>query len=74
MNTIKIRMTTKELDIYTDNEIKGRKGVVPKSVLEVLKFKGYPVPDGLIEAINDGKWEKASKLFKKTSRRIPLFR
>ena len=30
-----------------------------------MKFKGYPVPDGLIEAINDGKWEKASKLFKK---------
>ena len=53
------------IDIYTDNELKGRKGVVPKGVLEVLKFKGYPVPDGLIEAISDGKWEKATKLFKK---------
>jgi len=53
------------IDIYTDNEIKGGKGVIPKSVLEVLKFKGYPVPDGLIEAINDGKWEIASKSFKK---------
>ena len=53
------------IDIYNENELKGKKGVVPKSVLEVLKFKGYPVPDGLIEAINDGKWEKASKLFKK---------
>ena len=53
------------IDIYTDNELKGRKEIVPKDALEVLKFKGYPVPDGLIEAINDGKWEKAGKLFKK---------
>jgi hypothetical protein len=53
------------IDIYTDKELKGRKGVVPKDALEVLKFKGYPVPDGLIEAINDGKWGKATKLFKK---------
>ena len=53
------------IDIYTDNEIKVGKGFIPKNILEVLKFKGYPVPDGLIEAINDGKWEKASKLFKR---------
>lgn len=53
------------IDIYTDNELKGTKGVVPNDVLETLKFKGYPVPDGLIEAINDGKWEKAARLFKK---------
>ena len=53
------------IDIYTDNEINGGKGFIPKNILEVLKFKGYPVPDGLIETINDGKWEKASKLFKK---------
>ncbi len=53
------------IDIYTDNELKGRKGIVPKDALKVLKFKGYPVPGGLIEAINDGKWEKAGKLFKK---------
>ena len=34
------------IDIYIENEIKGSKGVIPKSVLEVLKFKGYPVPEG----------------------------
>ena len=46
---------------------------MPKSVLEVLKFKGYPVPEGLIEAINDGKWEKAAKLFKKLREAFQYF-
>jgi hypothetical protein len=61
------------IDIYIENEIKGSKGVIPKSVLEVLKFKGYPVPEGLIEAINDGKWEKAAKLFKKLREAFQYF-
>jgi hypothetical protein len=51
--------------IYTDNEIKGKSGVVPKDVLAILKFKGMPVPEGLVEAIDEGKWDKAEKLFLK---------
>jgi hypothetical protein len=53
------------IDIYTKNELKGRKGITPKDALEVLKFKGYPVPNDLTKAINNGKWENAEKLLKR---------
>ncbi len=35
----------------------------PTDLLQLLSFKGYPVPEGVIESLKDGDWGLASHLF-----------
>lgn len=46
---------------------------LPQELLKVIKFRGYPVPDGLIEARDKGDWDKAEELLKKFHENMKVY-